>query len=400
MDKVPVSFENTQVAFESKSERDLHRAFLLFQLLEKKTLVDAGKHLTQIAFNLKLPIRPFIKATLFKQFVGGETIEECEPTIAALWKYKIGTILDYSVEGKKTAEGFEATTQEILSIIDFAGQDERIPFCVFKLTGLAPVSLLEKRSQGQSLSDEEIIRWQDLIDRVDVICKSAVASQTLTLIDAEESWLQAAIDEIATDMMKKYNQDKVWVYNTLQMYRHDRLDYLKDQYQQAQNAGYKLGFKLVRGAYMEKERARAKHKGYPDPIHPTKAATDQAFDEAVLFCLDHIENIGLCAGSHNQASNELLTQEMEKRQIPPEHEHIWFAQLLGMSDNLSYNLAKSGYHVAKYVPYAPLQEIVPYLIRRAEENTSVAGQSSRELELIKKELERRRTHKTTGQSET
>jgi proline dehydrogenase len=385
-----LSFDNTEIAFASKSDLDLRRAWALFSMLGRKSLVDGGKKLTEVAFALHLPVKGAIKATLFRQFVGGETINECAHTIAALAKYNIGTILDYSSEGKRSEGSFEATTQELLRGIAFAKGNTHVPFAVFKVTGLARFELLEKVSTGAPLSPQEQAEYKRVEDRIDRICRAAAAAETPVYIDAEESWIQPAIDDVALRMMRRYNHDHAWVWNTIQLYRHDRLAYLKQLYTDTRADNLHLGFKLVRGAYMEKERDRAAKQGYPSPIQPDKASTDRDFDAAVDFCLQHIDAIAFCAGSHNEDSNLKLTQQMATYQIPANHPHVWFAQLLGMSDHISYNLAQAGYNVAKYVPYAPVREIVPYLIRRAEENTSVAGQTSRELSLILKEMQRRR----------
>ena len=388
--KPDISFDNTEIAFAGRSDLDLRRASLLFRLIGSRVLVEAGKHLMQLGFALHLPIAPLIKATLFKQFVGGETIEACENTIQRLATYGIGTILDYSAEGRSSEAGFEETTAELLRIIARARGDQRIPFAVFKVTGLARFELLEKLSQAEALSAEEQAELTRVEDRILRICQAAAEAETPVLIDAEETWIQAAIDHFALTMMRRLNREHPWVWNTLQMYRHDRLDYLRELLQIAQDEGFQLGLKLVRGAYMEKERARAARLGYPDPIQPDKAATDRDFDAAVALCLAQLERVAFCAGSHNEVSNYRLLEQLHAQALPPDHPRIWFAQLLGMSDHLSYNLARAGYRVVKYVPYAPVREIVPYLIRRAEENTSVAGQMGRELDLITRELKRRR----------
>jgi len=389
--QTPLSFDNTEIAFESRSNLDLRRAYLLFRTLGSRQLVELGKYATQVSFALHLPIDPLIKASLFRQFVGGENIEACTHTIADLAKYKIGTILDYSAEGKSSESSFENTTSELLRGIARAKGDPHIPFAVFKVTGLARFELLEKVSQWGGLSASEKAELEKVEDRIERVCAAAAEAQTPVFLDAEESWIQPAIDRFALTMMRKYNHEAPWVWNTLQMYRRDRLAYFKDSLHLAQQEGFHLGLKLVRGAYLEKERERAARKGYPDPIQPNKAATDHDFNAAVSLCLDHLDRVSFCAGSHNEDSNYHLVAEMQKRQLPADHPRIWFAQLLGMSDHLSFNLARAGYNVVKYVPYAPVKEIVPYLIRRAEENTSVAGQVGRELDLIMREISRRRT---------
>jgi proline dehydrogenase len=385
-----LSFDNTEIAFASRSNVDLRRAYLLFHTLGSRKLVEMGKYLTQVGFALHLPISPLIKATLFRQFVGGETIEACQDSISQLSKYGIGTILDYSAEGKASESSFEQTLKELLRIIARAKGDPDIPFAVFKVTGLARFELLEKVSQWGALSNSEKAELERVEARIHQICEAASTADTPVFLDAEESWIQPAIDRFALSMMRIFNRSKPLVWNTLQMYRKDRLDYLKDSWHLAQDEGFYLGLKLVRGAYMEKERERASKKGFPDPIQPDKFSTDRDFNAGVSFCLEHIDRIALCAGSHNEASNYHLLEQMQKHNLEPKHPHIWFAQLLGMSDHLSFNLAQAGYNVVKYVPYAPVREIVPYLLRRAEENTSVAGQVGRELDLITREIQRRR----------
>jgi proline dehydrogenase len=384
-----VEFENTAIAFESKSTPELQRAYWLFKMISAKWMVNTGKFLTKLGFAFHLPIQGIIKATLFKQFVGGESIEDCEPTIQQLWKYHIGTILDYSVEGKEDEKSFEASLHEILRTFDKATGDERIPFCVFKVTGLARQELLEKVSKAAPLSQEESEEWANVKNRVETICQKAFTIGQPVFIDAEETWIQPAIDQLAWEMMLKYNRQQIIIYNTVQLYRRDRLEYLKNLHYQAKQQGIKIGLKLVRGAYMEKERDRAATMHYPDPIQPDKSATDRDFDAALEYCIENLEDIAFCAGSHNEASAQFLIRLMQSKNIPTNHSHVWFAQLLGMSDHISFNLAKAGYNVAKYVPYGPVKEVVPYLIRRAEENTSVKGQTGRELSLITRELKRR-----------
>lgn len=384
-----VEFENTAIAFESKSTPELKRAYWLFKMISAKWMVNTGKFLTKLGFALHLPIQGIIKATLFKQFVGGESIEDCEPTIQQLWKYHIGTILDYSVEGKEDEKSFDASLYEILRTFDKASGDERIPFCVFKVTGLARQELLEKVSKAAPISQEESEEWENVKNRVETICKKAFTTSQPVFIDAEETWIQPAIDQLAWEMMLKYNRQQIIIYNTVQLYLQDRLEYLKNLHRQAKLHGIKIGLKLVRGAYMEKERGRAASMLYPDPIQPDKSATDRDFNAALEYCIENLEDIAFCAGSHNETSAQFLIHLMQSKHIPSNHSHVWFAQLLGMSDHISFNLAKAGYNVAKYVPYGPVKEVVPYLIRRAEENTSVKGQTGRELSLITRELKRR-----------
>ncbi len=385
-----VSFDNTEVAFSSKSNGDLKRAYWLFRIIGNPAMSIAGKQLTKVALALNLPIKGMIKATIFKQFCGGETIADCAETTKVLDAYHIGTILDYSVEGKEEDDEFEKTRVETLRTVETAHQNAHIPFCVFKVTGLCRNALLEKLSTGAVLNTDEQSRFGRLMERVDSICRKAHETGTPVFIDAEETWIQPAIDRLATEMMAKYNKQGAVVYNTLQMYRHDRLAHLRDAHAAAKAAGYWYGVKLVRGAYMEKERDRAETMGYPSPIQPNKAATDRDFDAAVDYCLANLDSIAFCAGSHNEHSSMRLAKEMDRLKINRNDKRVYFAQLFGMSDHISFNLSRAGYNVAKYVPYGPVKDVMPYLIRRAEENTSVAGQTGRELSLIMKELKRRK----------
>lgn len=386
-----LSFENTEVAFSGKSQNDLNRSYWLFKMVSNSGFVNLGKSLTTFALKMHLPIKGLIKSTIFKQFCGGETIEECNRTIAELEKFHIGTILDYSVEGKETESDFDSCMTETIATIAKAQKSSSIPFCVFKVTGLARFALLEKVSSSlSSLTPDEQKEYGRVQLRVSTICKAAHDAGIPLFIDAEESWIQQAIDNLANQMMVLYNKEKAIVYNTFQLYRKDRLAYLKHSYQLAVDGNYFLGAKLVRGAYMEKERARAAEKGYPSPIHDTKNHSDVDYDAAIVFCTEHLDRIALCAGTHNEASSMKLAELMQKKNIQPTNKHVYFSQLLGMSDHISYNLANAGYNVAKYVPYGPVREVLPYLIRRAQENTSVKGQTGRELSLIIKEKERRR----------
>jgi proline dehydrogenase len=385
-----LSFNNTEVAFSGKSNKDLKRSYWLFKMVSNSTFVNIGKSLTTFAIKTYLPIKGLIKATIFKQFCGGENITECEKTIGALGKFHIGTILDYSVEGKETEADFDACTKETVETIHKAKGNKNIPFCVFKVTGLARFDLLEKLSSGGPLSVSEAEEADRVKKRVATICKEAHDAGVPIFIDAEESWIQQAIDDLANEAMKVNNKEKAIVYNTYQLYRKDRLDYLKSSFKMAQEGNYFLGAKLVRGAYMEKERARAIEKGYPSPIQDNKADTDRDYDAEVSFCVEHSDLVAICAGTHNENSSMKLAQLMQSKNIQGSNKHIYFSQLLGMSDHISFNLASEGYNVAKYVPYGPVREVLPYLIRRAQENTSVKGQTGRELSLIIKELDRRK----------
>jgi proline dehydrogenase len=395
-----ISFDNTEIAFRSKNKQDLQRAYLLFKIIGAPSIVKIGKILTPIALKLHLPIKGAIKKTIFKQFCGGETIQECDITIQNLAEFGIGTILDYSVEGKTEETDFEQTTQIIIQTIEKSATDKRIPFAVFKVTGIAQHHLLELASSRlraqrkgenlQELSTNEQKGLAAILDRIDRICAAAAKHQTRLFIDAEETWIQTAIDQWTFEMMCKYNKEACIVYNTVQMYRHDRLAYLQNELGRAQQAGIKYGVKLVRGAYMEKERARALSMGYPSPIQPDKASTDKDYDAALAFLVENAAVFSVCAGTHNENSSLLLTELLQKAHIAPSEKQFYFAQLLGMSDHISYNLSDAGYQVAKYVPFGPVHEVLPYLLRRADENTSVAGQTSRELGLLIKERARRK----------
>lgn len=386
-----ISFENTEIAFKSKSNKDLKRAYWLFKMVGSSRFVKFGKWATNLALKLHLPIKGLIKKTIFKQFCGGETIKECDATIENLGNFGIGTILDYSVEGKTSEEDFDATVNEIIATIHRGKTDKNIPFAVFKITGIATFSILEKSNNGkENLSAQDAKDYDHMVERVDSICKAAFDSNVPVFIDAEESWIQDTIDRVALEMMRKYNKSEGIIYNTLQMYRHDRLAFLNQMIEVAKNEQIIYGVKLVRGAYMEKERKRAAEKGYPSPIQKDKASTDDDFNTALEVLVKNIENLSFCAGTHNEESSALLTAYIEKFNLEKSDKRIYFAQLLGMSDHISFNLSDAHYNVAKYVPYGPVKEVMPYLLRRADENTSVAGQTSRELGLLIKEKTRRK----------
>ncbi len=387
-----LSFDNTEIAFSSKTDADLKQAYWLFKMIGSPFMMVCGKYATLSALKLHLPIGGIIRKTIFKQFCGGETIAECAHTTQVLDKFHVGTILDYSVEGKNSMEEFEETVEEILKTIETSRDNDFIPFCVFKISGLCKNELLEKVSAGKPLTHEEQAAYQRLQVRIDRICAKAAEAGTPVFMDAEETWMQAAMDDLAMEMMAKYNKGHAVVYNTLQMYRHDRIAHLIETFSQASEHGFVYAVKLVRGAYMEKERQRADEQGYTSPIQPNKEATDRDYNAAISFCLDHIDQMAFCAGTHNEESALFLADEMDRRGLSRNDPRIYFAQLFGMSDHISFNLSNAGFRVAKYVPYGPVEEVMPYLIRRAEENTSVAGQTSRELGLIKKEMLRRKAH--------
>lgn len=385
-----VSFEDTSVAFAYKSTPDLRKANFIFSLVNHPWISFLATGFVRFALKARLPIEGIIKKTAFDHFCGGVSIEKSEEVIRQLARYHVGTILDYSVEGEHSEKGFDITMEEILRTLAKAHESKSIPFCVFKVTGLASADLLEKINGKHALTEEETAAFARVAWRVNRICETAHRYRVPVLIDAEETWIQDPIDQLADEMMARYNHETAIVFNTYQMYRTTSMENLIHDYHEALNGQYFLGAKLVRGAYMEKERDRAERMGYPSPIHPDKAATDKAFNDALEFCIRNIERVHVMCGSHNDVSNLLLTQWMAENNIDPSDKRIWFAQLYGMSDNISFNLARAGYNVVKYVPYGPVRSVMPYLLRRAQENTSVAGQSSRELTLIRKELKRRR----------
>jgi len=389
--KVPeISFDNTEIAFKRLSNRDLKKAYWLFKMISNPTMVKIGKHLTNFALAIHLPIKGIIKKTIFKQFVGGETIEDASRCIDEIKKENIGAILDYSVEGKDAEASFDESMAELLETVKVSAQYESVPFCVFKISGIGSFGILKKLNAKKTLTPDEQAASDRIFNRCDKLCKAAHDINTPILIDAEESWIQDAIDDMVEEMMSRYNQKVPIVYQTIQMYRHDRLDYLKRVHQDAIKKKFTLAVKVVRGAYMEKERERAEEKNYRDPIQPDKESTDRDYDLAIDYCVDHLDKIALLAGTHNEDSNMQLVKQMAEKNIAKDDSRIYFAQLLGMSDCISFNLSKAGYNVAKYVPYGPIREVMPYLIRRAQENTSAAEQTGRELSLIIKELKRRK----------
>lgn len=385
-----VQFDDTGTAFSYKSNQQLRKANLIFTLVNNPVVSAIATRLARLALKLRLPgVKTIIRNTIFEHFCGGETIEESSKTIATLGKFNVGTILDYSVEGEKTEQGFNDTTKEILRTLEKANGNKAVPFCVFKVTGLGDTAILEKKHAREKLTADEEAAFQKVISRVEQICSKAHEYNVPVLVDAEESWIQDPIDELAYGMMKRFNQQRAIVFNTFQMYRRDMGARLREAHQEMVKNNCYLGVKLVRGAYMEKEAAHAHKMGYENPIHNTKEETDKAFNKGLTFCVDNKQRIMLMCGSHNDYSNRFLTVLMEKHGLKPNDPRIWFAQLLGMSDHISFNLSRAGYNVAKYVPYGPVSAVMPYLMRRAQENTSVSGQSSRELQLIRKELRRR-----------
>jgi proline dehydrogenase len=388
--KKELNFENTEIAFKNKTNADLNAAYWLFTIISSNFLTRVGPPITNFFLNIGLPIKGIIKATIFKHFCGGETISECGPTIEQLHSGAVGTILDYSVEGEEEEAVFDFTCEEIIRTIVRGAGDVRIPITVFKVTGIGRFGLLEKLDADKSLSIAEQQEFDRVHARCKKICQAAYDNKVPVMIDAEESWIQKTIDELALEMMRLYNREAIIVYNTYQMYRHDKLADLKSDHTIAKSEGFILGVKMVRGAYMEKERRRAEEMGYISPIQPTKKASDDDYDASLRYSVEHIDTIAIVCGTHNEQSSKLLAQLLDEYQIPHNHPHVYFAQLLGMSDNLSFNLSNSGYNVAKYVPYGPIKAVMPYLFRRAQENTSIAGQTSRELGLIIKEKKRRK----------
>jgi proline dehydrogenase len=388
-----LNFNDTNIAFKVKSNNDLKRAYWLFRIIGSPLIVKLGKFFMLVALKLRFPVSFIIKRTIFKQFCGGESIQECSPTIEILGKYKVGTILDYSVEGKVEEDDFDHTTKIIIQTIEKASQEKNIPFAVFKITGISKFSLLEKASIDiNKLTNDEAIELNKVKNRIDSICSAAKNKNVPVFIDAEETWVQDIIDQWAFDMMLLYNKEKCIVYNTIQMYRHDRLFFLEECLKKAKKSNISYGIKLVRGAYMEKERKRSEDMGYPSPIQPNKEATDRDYDIALDYILKNINYLSLVAGTHNEHSSKKLALSLEKHNISKDDSRIFFAQLLGMSDHISFNLADHNYNVAKYVPFGPIKEVMPYLLRRADENTSVAGQTGRELGLIKSELQSRKAN--------
>lgn len=385
-----VDFSDTGIAFERKSNRELKGTAFLFKMMNNNFLVNVGSHMTLWALKLKMPIKGIIKKTIFKQFCGGATFEECNKSIQELAAYNVAAILDYGAEGKEDDAAFDITVKESIKSVRFAAEHDTVPVISCKVTGLAQNGLLEKVTSKKALSEKETQKYQQALDRLDIICKEAHQLKVALFIDAEESWIQDAIDDMTDVMMERYNKEFVTVYNTFQMYRHDRLAFLKKSFALAQEKGFILGAKLVRGAYMEKERQRASEKGYPSPIQLDKMSTDNDYNAAVKFCVENHERIGSCVASHNEYSTQYQLELMAEMNIPKNHPHFNFCQLYGMSDNLTFNLAKAGYNVAKYVPYGPVKDVIPYLIRRAQENSAVDGEVSRELGMINQELQRRK----------
>jgi len=386
-----VDFGNTEIAFANKSDKELKKAAWLFKMMNKSWLVNFGSTVGLWAVKMRLPFaETIVRNTIFEQFVGGRTLLECQDVINNLYANDALTVLDYGAEAKTEEKDFDKTMNENLRAIDYAVTHDSVPVVVSKVSGLARFELLEKiQKEDRQLTREELKEYRNLLKRLDSICHRASIKDVAIFIDAEESWIQDTIDHLVDMMMKRYNKEKVTVYNTFQMYRHDRLEFLFKSFDKAQKQGYLLGAKLVRGAYMEKERRRAEEMGYPSPIQPNKAATDDAYNTGIRFCVDNYEKMASCNASHNAESALLQAELIAQKGIQRNHPHLNFSQLYGMSDHLTFNLASAGYTVAKYMPYGAVREVVPYLVRRAQENSSVTGDMTRELELIVKEVERR-----------
>jgi len=391
-----ISFDNTENAFAYKSDKELKQSRFLFSTMDYPLFVPIGTRLTPFLMKTGLPVHGMIRNTIFKQFVGGETLTETAAVGATLGKYGVQVILDYGVEGKEGEENFEHATEEFIRVIKYAGTQPNIPFISIKVTGFARLKLLQALNEAPRLRsgvhdyEEQMDEWDRVCDRMYRICEAASQNNIGVLVDAEESWIQDPVDRLTMEMMEEFNKDKVVIYNTIQLYRHDRLDFLKLSHRIAKERNFVLGVKLVRGAYMEKERSRAIQKGYPSPIQPNKESTDKDYNAAIAYCIDHINEIGFIVATHNEQSNLLVTELMQAKGLSLHHPHLHFSQLYGMSDNITFNLAKAGCSVSKYLPFGPIRDVIPYLMRRAQENSSVSGQTGRELGLIKKEIQRRK----------
>ncbi|CAM3619741.1 proline dehydrogenase family protein [Zobellia roscoffensis] len=383
-------FEDTATAFALKTDSELERAYFLFRMIANEPLVRIGTAMTNFAIKAHLPVEGLIRATVFDHFCGGVNEKDCMSVVDRMYTKNVCSVLDYSVEGKDTEDPFDDAVAMILKVLDFVKEKDAIPFAVFKPTGYGRFALFQKISEGKSLTDKEEAEWQRVVVRFDRTCKKAYDLDVSLLIDAEESWMQQAADQLVEEMMRKYNKKKAVVFNTLQMYRWDRLDYLKQLQQRANESDFRIGIKVVRGAYMEKENDRAEEKVYKSPICSSKRETDENFDNAVAYIMNHLDTVSIFAGTHNENSSYKMMNIMAEKGIANNDDRVWFGQLFGMSDHISFNLSDKGYNVAKYLPFGPVRDVMPYLIRRAEENTSVAGQTSRELSLLKKERKRRK----------
>jgi len=383
-------FDNTEIAFQLKSDSELERAYFLFKMISLQPLVRIGTAATNFALKANLPVEGLIRSTVFDHFCGGVNEDDCLQVIDNMFDKSVSSVLDYSVEGKEAEDQFDAALHKTLEIIEFAAKKEAMPIAVFKPSGFGRLFLYEKKGEGVAFTDDEQQEWDRVVMRYHAVCKLAKEKDVEVLIDAEESWMQDAADVLVEEMMEQYNTEKPIVYNTLQTYRWDRLDYLKGLHARSKSGNFKLGMKIVRGAYMEKERERAVSMNYQSPICENKEATDSNFNSTQTYILNNLDDISLFVGTHNEESSYLAMEQMNALNILKDDNRVWFGQLYGMSDHISFNLAKAGYNVAKYVPFGPVKDVMPYLIRRAEENTSVAGQTNRELNLLKQEKKRRK----------
>ncbi len=386
-----LNFEDTQAAFAYKSNAELRKSYYIFQFFQYNSLVNLGGKLAQVALKWYLPVGLFAKPTIYGQFVGGETLRETERTVNRLAQEGVQSVLDYGIEGKNSEADFDKTVKHLLEALHFVKNNDHVKLITVKVTGLGRFALLEKVHRADSLSASEMVEYERIRQRLHKICAAGLAANTGIFFDAEETWIQRPLDRLIEEMMEAYNQEKAIVYNTYQLYAASRLPYLKESYERAKQEGYHLGAKLVRGAYMEKERERARKMGYPSPIHADKPAVDHDYKAALDFCLEHIgQNLAFCAATHNEEDCKYLADQMEARGLPKDHSSVFFAQLYGMGDHITFNLAKEGFTATKYIPYGPVKEVIPYLIRRAQENSSVEGQTGRELNMITKEMKRRK----------
>ncbi|MFN8364424.1 MAG: proline dehydrogenase family protein [Cloacibacterium normanense] len=387
-------FNDTKIAFAEKSTAQLEKAKWMFTAIKYPSLTNVGINVLNFTIKNNFPlVTDLVKTTLFEQFCGGETREQSMKVVDKMFKHHVGSIFDYAIEGKEEEAAFDTTCEEIKENIKFAIGNPAIPFVVFKPTGFGRLDLYADVSAGKELTSSEKEEWQRVRNRYEEVCKMAYDNKVILMIDAEESWMQDAVDHLVNEMMEKYNQEKAYIWNTIQMYRTGRLEYMAQDLERAKSKNYFLGYKFVRGAYMEKERERAAEKNYPDPIQPTKEATDDNYNAAVDFVLENLDRVAAFFGTHNEKSTELAIDKMKTLGLAHDDERLHFGQLYGMSDNITYWLGENKYNACKYLPYGPVKDVVPYLTRRAQENTSVAGQTGRELSLIQKELERRRKEK-------
>lgn len=385
-----VDFYNTELAFRDQSKGALKEAFQLFRIMNNKSLVETGEKLVNIAFTIKLPVKPIIRNTIYKHFVGGTSIADCGKTIERLAKRNVGSILDYALEGEESEGQFDATCAEIIRTVEYASKSNNVPFSAFKITGVGSLDLLTKVSSNTPLTEDELQRFKAVENRVELIYRRGYELNIPILIDAEQTWIQSILDGMVLKLMAKFNKEKAIVQNTYQMYRHDALERLKLHHRISVEEGFKFGLKIVRGAYMEMERERAAELGYTSPIQPDKASTDRDFDAAIVYMIENHETIDFMVATHNEKSSMLLAHLIDEKGLSRNQPGIYFSQLYGMSDHITYNLAENGYNVVKYLPYGEIETMMPYLFRRARENSSMKGQTSRELQLIKSEIKRRK----------